>query len=157
MPGNSLPFRPRAPLPPHYTPRAPLPPHYTRPVGIQKKTRKEKEKERKEKEDKMREVIRAEVLKEIEDQKEKKKKAIPKAPLTHAQRLRKEELLCQKAVFPDMFRAAKAKIEKKKEAIATIMEALEEAREEEREAQREKKELDSQLSEIIVELKKLSE
>lgn len=77
------------------------------------------------------------------------KKATPKAALSNGQRIRKEELISMKDTFPPKFRAAKAKIEERKAAVAAAFQALAEAEEE-------KKVLEKEYGEVIAELKPLS-
>jgi hypothetical protein len=77
--------------------------------------------------------------------------------LTHAQQLRKDELLVEKNGFAAKFRGAKAKIKERKGVLATIAEAMEGAEKGVKEAEREKKELDRQYVEIVTELKLLGD
>ncbi|OBT51607.1 hypothetical protein VE04_09507 [Pseudogymnoascus sp. 24MN13] len=138
---NPLPFRPRAPGPPGHS----------RPVGIQKKEkRKEKERARKEKDDKKFEAMKAKEQENEEKERQKMFAKVGPKGLTHAQQLRKDELLVEKNGFAAKFRGAKAKIKERKGVLATIAEAMEGA-------EREKKELDRQYVEIVTELKLLGD
>ncbi|KFY41423.1 hypothetical protein V495_04936 [Pseudogymnoascus sp. VKM F-4514 (FW-929)] len=98
--------------------------------------------------------MRAEILKELEEEKEEKKAILPKV-LTHGQTTRKQELLAQLNIYANKFRTAKIKADEKKGAVSIATEALEKAEKEKKEAEKKKKDLEAQYVAVIAELKPL--